>query len=149
MPSSRGKDGLQNILAQNNKILDYCASARLGLKQYLPHYSSQEGWRAHFGSKWKLFLQRKKMYDPLAILGPGHRIFQKAKNCMSHDTEINSTESTPGIFNTPIIPKAVTQWRKIKMSVLHMKSQKSNPAALLKNLVGISENWNLQSNIML
>ncbi|XP_062117858.1 cytokinin dehydrogenase 1-like [Humulus lupulus] len=78
MPSSTGKDGLNHILTQNKRILQYCATAHLGTKQYLPHYSTQEEWRAHFGSKWQVFLNRKSAYDPLAILAPGQKIFQKA-----------------------------------------------------------------------
>ncbi|XP_028760582.1 cytokinin dehydrogenase 6-like, partial [Neltuma alba] len=78
VPSSNGPDGLQHILTQNKRILEYCESARLGVKQYLPHYTTQEEWRAHFGPQWEAFLQRKSDYDPLAILAPGQRIFQKA-----------------------------------------------------------------------
>ncbi|PON34997.1 Cytokinin oxidase [Parasponia andersonii] len=76
-PSSTGKDGLENILTQNKRILEYCATAHLGAKQYLPHYSTQEEWRAHFGSKWQVFQKRKSAYDPFAILAPGQGIFQK------------------------------------------------------------------------
>lgn len=79
VPSSTGKDGLQHVLNQNQKILDCCSKNPLGIKQYLPHYSTQEEWKAHFGPKWQAFLQRKATYDPLAILAPGHKIFKKAK----------------------------------------------------------------------
>ncbi|KAK6945249.1 Cytokinin dehydrogenase 1, FAD/cytokinin binding domain [Dillenia turbinata] len=78
MPSSTGKDSLEHILAQNKRILDYCEMTHLKVKQYLPHYSKQEDWRAHFGPKWEAFVQRKVAYDALAILAPGQRIFQKA-----------------------------------------------------------------------
>ncbi|XP_054812666.1 cytokinin dehydrogenase 6 [Prosopis cineraria] len=78
LPSSNGSDGLEHILTQNKRILEYCESARLGVKQYLPHYTTQEEWRAHFGPRWEAFLQRKSAYDPLAMLAPGQRIFQKA-----------------------------------------------------------------------
>lgn len=78
VPSSTGTDGLEYILSQNKKILNFCETACLGVKQYLPHYTSQEEWRAHFGPQWEVFAQRKSAYDPLAILAPGHRIFQKA-----------------------------------------------------------------------
>ncbi|KAL5546409.1 hypothetical protein UlMin_006096 [Ulmus minor] len=77
VPSSTGKDGLEHILNQNKRILDYCERTRLGAKQYLPHHRTQQAWRAHFGPKWQVFLQRKSAYDPLAILAPGQRIFQK------------------------------------------------------------------------
>ncbi|KAK7263940.1 hypothetical protein RJT34_31539 [Clitoria ternatea] len=78
VPSSNGTDGLEHILSQNKRILEYCERAQLGAKQYLPHYNTQEEWRAHFGPQWETFLQRKSVYDPLHILAPGHRIFQKA-----------------------------------------------------------------------
>ncbi|KAJ0100192.1 hypothetical protein Patl1_20433 [Pistacia atlantica] len=78
VPSSTGTDGLQHRLTLNQKILDFSARANLGIKQYLPHYSNQEEWKAHFGPQWELFVQRKSAYDPLAILAPGQRIFQKA-----------------------------------------------------------------------
>ncbi|KAJ9685540.1 hypothetical protein PVL29_017538 [Vitis rotundifolia] len=78
VPSSTGTDGLEYILSRNKRILDFCKTARLGAKQYLPHYTTQEEWRTHFGPRWEAFAQRKSAYDPLAILAPGHRIFQKA-----------------------------------------------------------------------
>lgn len=78
MPYSTGKDGLEHILYQNKRILNFCNRARLGVKQYLPHYITQEEWKAHFGKQWEVFSKRKSTYDPLAILAPGQRIFQKA-----------------------------------------------------------------------
>ncbi|KAK4802360.1 hypothetical protein SAY86_000563 [Trapa natans] len=78
IPTSTGNDGLEYIISQNKKILDFCQRADLGVKQYLPHYTSQEDWKAHFGPQWESFVQRKSAYDPLAILAPGHRIFHKA-----------------------------------------------------------------------
>ncbi|KAH6784832.1 cytokinin oxidase/dehydrogenase 1 [Perilla frutescens var. hirtella] len=70
--------GLQHLLNLNKKILNFCDAAELGVKQYLPHYKTQEEWRAHFGPRWEIFAQRKSAYDPLAILAPGQRIFQKS-----------------------------------------------------------------------
>ncbi|XP_031284840.1 cytokinin dehydrogenase 6 [Pistacia vera] len=78
VPSSKGKDGLEHILTQNKRILDYCETANLGVKQYLPHYTTQEEWKTHFGPQWEVFAQRKSTYDPLAILAPSQRIFKKA-----------------------------------------------------------------------
>ncbi|KAJ0978008.1 hypothetical protein J5N97_013482 [Dioscorea zingiberensis] len=69
---------LEHALKLNGDILDFCEQADIGMKQYLPYYTTEEGWRAHFGSKWKVFTQRKLDYDPLAILAPGQRIFHKA-----------------------------------------------------------------------
>ncbi|WOH00057.1 hypothetical protein DCAR_0519413 [Daucus carota subsp. sativus] len=77
VPHSTGSDGLEHILTQNRRILDFCDSARLGVKQYLPHYNTQEEWKAHFGTKWEIFKRRKYTYDPLALLSPGQKIFQK------------------------------------------------------------------------
>ncbi|KAL6987203.1 Cytokinin dehydrogenase 1 [Sarracenia purpurea var. burkii] len=79
MPSSTGTDSLEHILIQNKRILDFCETACLGVKQYLPHYSTQEAWRTHFGPQWDVFVRRKSTYDPLAILAPGQQIFQKAR----------------------------------------------------------------------
>ena len=78
VPSSNGPDGLENILSQNKKILEYCERSHLGVKQYLPHYTTEEAWRVHFGSQWQIFQQRKSVYDPLAMLAPGQQIFQKS-----------------------------------------------------------------------
>ncbi|GKU92233.1 hypothetical protein SLEP1_g5990 [Rubroshorea leprosula] len=77
VPSSTGTDGLDHILTQNKKILEFCEVGSLGVKQYLPHYTTEEEWQAHFGPRWEVFVQRKSTYDPLAILAPGQRIFQK------------------------------------------------------------------------
>ncbi|XP_059668380.1 cytokinin dehydrogenase 1-like [Cornus florida] len=77
-PSSPGTDSLEHILTQNKRILDFCETARLGMKQYLAHYNTQEEWKAHYGPQWEVFARRKSTYDPLAILAPGQRIFQKA-----------------------------------------------------------------------
>ncbi|CAH9102719.1 unnamed protein product [Cuscuta europaea] len=76
-PSSTGKDGLQHILLQNRRILEFCTKDKIGMKQYLPHYNTREEWRTHFGSQWETFVKRKSLYDPLAILAPGHRIFRR------------------------------------------------------------------------
>lgn len=78
VPSSTGTDGLDHILYQNKRILNFCESAHLGVKQYLPHYTRQEDWKAHFGPRWEALVRRKSAYDPLRILAPGQRIFQKA-----------------------------------------------------------------------
>ncbi|PIN16883.1 Proteins containing the FAD binding domain [Handroanthus impetiginosus] len=78
VPSSTENNGLQHFLSLNKRILNFCETARLGVKQYLPYYTTQEEWRAHYGPRWEVFVQRKSAYDPLAILAPGQRIFQKA-----------------------------------------------------------------------
>ncbi|KAL9232603.1 hypothetical protein vseg_007697 [Gypsophila vaccaria] len=77
MPSPTGSEGLEQILAKNKRILHICNIAKLGVKQYLPHYDNQDRWRAHYGPRWDVFAQRKNNYDPLAILAPGQRIFHR------------------------------------------------------------------------
>ncbi|CAI9764729.1 unnamed protein product [Fraxinus pennsylvanica] len=78
IPSSMQNDGLQFLISLNNRILDFCKTAQLGVKKYLPYYTTQEEWKEHFGPQWEVFLRRKSAYDPLAILAPGQRIFHKA-----------------------------------------------------------------------
>ncbi|XP_068472631.1 cytokinin dehydrogenase 9-like [Phaseolus vulgaris] len=78
VPNCTGANSLEHIVSQNKRIIEFYTSAQLKVKQYLPHYSTQEEWQAHFGSQWEVFVERKKAYDPLALLAPGHRIFQKA-----------------------------------------------------------------------
>ncbi|XP_047315608.1 cytokinin dehydrogenase 6-like [Impatiens glandulifera] len=82
VPHSTGNDGLQHILSQNKRILSFCEAQKLEVKQYLPHYKTQEEWQTHFGSRWETFVQRKSAYDPLAILAPGHNIFQKLTSAL-------------------------------------------------------------------
>ncbi|XP_064976567.1 cytokinin dehydrogenase 4 isoform X1 [Musa acuminata AAA Group] len=77
-PSSSDHDSLDRALKQNDRILDFCKQAGIRMKQYLPYYTMQEEWRAHFGDRWEDFARRKGVYDPLYILAPGQRIFQKA-----------------------------------------------------------------------
>lgn len=78
VPSPSGTEVLDQLLNKNKRILQFCKEAHLGVKQYLPQYTTQAEWRAHFGQKWEVFAQRKSAYDPLSILAPGQRIFQKA-----------------------------------------------------------------------
>ncbi|XP_072997319.1 cytokinin dehydrogenase 9-like [Typha latifolia] len=77
-PYTSDHDILEHVLKQNNKILEFCNHAKIGMKQYLPHYTTKEEWKAHFGARWEIFAQRKNKYDPLSILAPGQRIFHKA-----------------------------------------------------------------------
>jgi cytokinin dehydrogenase len=76
--SSERNENLEIALKKNKKIVEFCQSANIGMKQYLPHHTTQEEWRAHFGDKWETFCRRKQAYDPLAMLAPGQRIFHKA-----------------------------------------------------------------------
>ncbi|KAH7667208.1 cytokinin dehydrogenase protein [Dioscorea alata] len=83
VPSSANHDTLESALKLNADILDFCKQADIGMKQYLPYYTKEEDWRTHFGSRWKVFAQRKHDYDPLAILAPGQRIFRKTTSISS------------------------------------------------------------------
>ncbi|KAL5708322.1 cytokinin dehydrogenase [Ranunculus cassubicifolius] len=77
IPSSRGNNSLEHMLSLNRRILDFCEGNDIGMKQYLPHYTSQKDWQSHFGYRWETYARRKSLYDPLGILAPGQRIFQK------------------------------------------------------------------------
>lgn len=70
---------LEYLIDQNQKILNFCRRAGLGAKQYLPHHTTEQDWKTHFGEKWDMFVQRKTAYDPNAILAPGQRIFSKCR----------------------------------------------------------------------
>lgn len=80
IPSSTGSDELENILTKNKRILEFCEMFKLGVKQYLPHYNTLERWRVHFGDRWDDFARRKLNYDPLSILTPGQKIFQRGRS---------------------------------------------------------------------
>ncbi|KAF7819061.1 Cytokinin dehydrogenase 1 [Senna tora] len=85
VPYSRGKDSLEYIMRQHRRIIEFCERTKMGVNQYLPHYTSREEWEEHFGiSRWEVMVRRKSQYDPMALLAPGHRIFQ---NPMLSSTE--------------------------------------------------------------
>ncbi|KAL2480688.1 Cytokinin dehydrogenase 1 [Abeliophyllum distichum] len=79
IPSSTGKDGLEHILTQQKRILNFCGRSNLGIKQYLPHYSTREEWKAHFGTFWEGFSRRKSIYDPLGNPSSWTKNLPKAK----------------------------------------------------------------------
>nr|KYP46149.1 Cytokinin dehydrogenase 3 [Cajanus cajan] len=62
--------------AQNQKILEFCKDAGIKIKEYLAGNKTHQQWVEHFGSKWKLFEERKLEFDPKRILSPGQGIFQ-------------------------------------------------------------------------
>ncbi|GJM90628.1 hypothetical protein PR202_ga06928 [Eleusine coracana subsp. coracana] len=66
---------VERLERQNEAVLGFCDEADIGCKQYLPHFTSQDGWRGHFGAKWERLVELKAKYDPHAILSPGQRIF--------------------------------------------------------------------------
>ncbi|KAM0929998.1 hypothetical protein ACQ4PT_001232 [Festuca glaucescens] len=67
---------LKELARQNRQILDFCADAGIGAKQYLPNHKSQPDWEAHFRPKrWVRFASLKAEYDPKAMLATGQGIF--------------------------------------------------------------------------
>ncbi|KAI4316862.1 hypothetical protein L6164_024802 [Bauhinia variegata] len=73
--SALDTESLDYLTYQNRQILRFCDDADIGVKQYLPHYTTQEEWMDHFGDKWDQFYQRKMQFDPRRILATGQRIF--------------------------------------------------------------------------
>ncbi|KAH6829303.1 hypothetical protein C2S53_011527 [Perilla frutescens var. hirtella] len=66
---------LQILEELNNEILEFCENAGIKVKEYLPHYKSRKDWMQQFGSKWRIFQERKMLFDPKMILSPGQGIF--------------------------------------------------------------------------
>ncbi|KAE8691388.1 Cytokinin dehydrogenase 7 [Hibiscus syriacus] len=69
---------VEKSVAENNEIAEWCTKQGLDFKQYLPHYQSKEDWKQHFGNEWTRFVERKAMFDPMAILAPGQKLFERA-----------------------------------------------------------------------
>ncbi|KAA8528688.1 hypothetical protein F0562_036043 [Nyssa sinensis] len=67
---------LEYLTNQNRQILKFCDHAGINVKQYLPHYTTQQEWMDHFGDKWSSFYRRKMEFDPRRILATGQRIFE-------------------------------------------------------------------------
>ncbi|KAL6888907.1 hypothetical protein ACP4OV_009933 [Aristida adscensionis] len=73
--SAMSADNLEQLEKLNESVMEFCDQANIGYKQYLPHYTSQDGWQQHFGVKWDKIIELKAKYDPHMILSPGQRIF--------------------------------------------------------------------------
>lgn len=67
----------EKLVAQNHEIIQCCINKGFDFKLYLPHYKTQEEWKGHFGNQWTRFVERKAIFDPLAILAPGQKIFSR------------------------------------------------------------------------
>lgn len=67
---------LEYLNNQNRQILRFCNDLKINVKQYLPHYTTQEEWMDHYGDKWDLIHERKMKFDPKRILATGQRIFK-------------------------------------------------------------------------
>ncbi|XP_051151586.1 cytokinin dehydrogenase 7 [Andrographis paniculata] len=78
-PADAHPNGLsvEEMVAQNQEIVECCIQNGFDYKLYLPHYTSLEGWKTHFGNQWPRFQDRKTAFDPMAILAPGHKIFPR------------------------------------------------------------------------
>lgn len=67
---------LEYLSNQNRQILRFCDDSGIKIKQYLPHYTTQQEWMDHFGDKWSKIYHRKIEFDPKHILATGQRIFK-------------------------------------------------------------------------
>ncbi|KAI9113254.1 hypothetical protein K1719_015779 [Acacia pycnantha] len=74
--SAVDSQALHLLSHQNRQILSFCHDASIKVKQYLPHYSTQEEWKDHFGDRWARFSHLKLHHDPRRILASGQRIFK-------------------------------------------------------------------------
>ncbi|XP_062222891.1 cytokinin dehydrogenase 5-like [Phragmites australis] len=80
LPGAAGTaQSLEALERQNRRILDFCAQAGIGAKQYLPNHKAQHEWAEHFGARrWERFARLKAEFDPRAILATGQGIFRPA-----------------------------------------------------------------------
>ncbi|WCJ35235.1 Cytokinin dehydrogenase 5 [Euphorbia peplus] len=74
---------LSYLSDQNRQILIFCEEAGIKVKQYLPHYTKDQDWVDHFGSKWSKFYHNKMEFDPRRILATGQRIFPPSTTTVS------------------------------------------------------------------
>ncbi|WOL13728.1 cytokinin dehydrogenase 11 [Canna indica] len=79
VPPCAGEAAVKEAVAQNREIVRYCESKGYDFKVYIPRYESEGEWAWHFGRDWALFVERKRRYDPAAILAPGQTIFSRAR----------------------------------------------------------------------
>ncbi|KEH36208.1 putative cytokinin dehydrogenase [Medicago truncatula] len=73
--SALDAETLEHLTNQNRQILGFCHDSKIGVKQYLPHYTTMQEWMDHFGDKWTQFNAMKMQFDPQRILATGQRIF--------------------------------------------------------------------------
>ncbi|KAL5721547.1 cytokinin dehydrogenase [Ranunculus cassubicifolius] len=91
-PKTCSQPCLDYLLEQNHKIVKAAIDPAMGIvgKQYLPHYTQEEQWRAHFGGKWMNFMARKQDFDPLNILAPGQAIFKRKSKSKQSSNVLSS-----------------------------------------------------------
>ncbi|KAL0694125.1 hypothetical protein Bca4012_061305 [Brassica carinata] len=75
LPSVASSQNVPEVESVNDKIIRACKDSGIKIKQYLMHYTRQEDWVEHFGSKWSDFSKRKDLFDPKKLLAPGQDIF--------------------------------------------------------------------------
>ncbi|XP_055820353.1 cytokinin dehydrogenase 7 [Solanum dulcamara] len=68
---------INEMVAQNQEIVQTCIKNEFDFKLYLPHYKSTIEWKRHFGDQWGRFVDRKRQFDPKAVLAPGQKIFTR------------------------------------------------------------------------
>lgn len=73
---------LERLSDENRQILDFCKEQNIGVKQYLPHYTTQQEWMDHYGEKWPQIYKSKMEFDPRHILATGQKIFQPSFTSM-------------------------------------------------------------------
>ena len=78
VPTCAKPSSVEKMVAQNQEIVQWCVRKGIDFKLYFPHYKSREEWIRHFGNRWSRFVDRKTMYDSMAILSPGQKIFNRA-----------------------------------------------------------------------
>ncbi|VVB16899.1 unnamed protein product [Arabis nemorensis] len=78
VPRCTKASSVERMVIQNQEIVQWCVKNGIDYKLYLPHYKSQEEWIRHFGNRWSRFVDRKTMFDPVAILSPGQKIFNRS-----------------------------------------------------------------------
>ncbi|XP_071737066.1 cytokinin dehydrogenase 7-like [Rutidosis leptorrhynchoides] len=71
---------VRDLVLQNHDILQVCVRNGFDFKLYLPHYNNEDGWKQHFGDRWSWFVEMKSRYDPMAILAPGQKIFERQRS---------------------------------------------------------------------
>lgn len=74
--SALDTEALEYLTKQNRQILRFCQDSEIKVKQYMPHYTTQQEWMDHFGDKWTHFQALKMQFDPRRILATGQQIFQ-------------------------------------------------------------------------
>ncbi|PWA98137.1 FAD-linked oxidase-like protein [Artemisia annua] len=73
---------LERLSNENRQVLDFCKEQNIGVKQYLPHYTTQQEWMDHYGEKWPQIYKSKMEFDPRHILATGQKIFQPSFTSM-------------------------------------------------------------------